>query len=195
MEKYKVVVSGLENHFRTYGLDQSDINTISDILKNNKTQDISSVYEEVEMMLGLSGLEILDISRPSYDLENIWFKVEDSEGNLVLEFSGSELLTQEEFSDQEESLSEFFEVDVDEEFENVMLVLDKYEGGLFELNISSDTPPTPSDFSFVGGFISILESNLEFISKIFFKGEVCVPEYTIDNELKSTSVYMVNGDI
>ena len=195
MPKYKVLVSGWENHFRTFGLDKSDINTIKDILDKNQTDDIVSVYDEVETMLGLSGMELMDISRPNYNLENIWFEVKDSLNNRVLEFAGTEMTHQEEVYGEDEDLSESFDVQVDDEFENVMLVVDEYKGGLFELQIHSDTIPVPSDFSFMSGSVVMPDFDLDFISKIFFKGEICIPQFTLDNDHKGTSIYMVNGDI
>jgi hypothetical protein len=195
MPKYKVLVSGWENHFRTFGLDKSDINTIKDILDKNQTDDIVSVYDEIETMLGLSGMELMDISRPNYNLENIWFEVKDSLNNRVLEFAGTEMTHQEEVYGEDEDLSESFDIQVDDEFENVMLVVDEYKGGLFELQIQSDTIPVPSDFSFIGGSVVMPDFDLDFISKILFKGEICIPQYTLDNDHKGTSIYMVNGDI
>jgi hypothetical protein len=174
MPKYKVLVSGWENHFRTFGLDKSDINTIKDILDKNQTDDIS---------------------RPNYNLENIWFEVKDSLNNRVLEFAGTEMTHQEEVYGEDEDLSESFDIQVDDEFENVMLVVDEYKGGLFELQIHSDTIPVPSDFSFMSGSVVMPDFDLDFISKIFFKGEICIPQFTLDNDHKGTSIYMVNGDI
>jgi len=195
MKKYKVLVSGWENHFRTFGLDKSDINTIKDILQKNQTEDIVSVYDEVEVMLGLSGMEIMDISRPNYNLENTWFKVIDSNNNVVSEFAGSEMNYQEEIYGEDEDLSESFDVQVDDEFENVMLVVDEYKGGLFEFQIQSEKTPVSSDFSFLCGSVVMPDFDIDFISKIFFKGEVCIPQYTLDNEHKGTSIYMVNENI
>jgi hypothetical protein len=160
----------------------------------NDTNDIVSVYEEIETMLSLSGMELMDISRPHFNLENLWFKVEDSDNNVVCEFIGTEINNHEEFQD-EEDLSETFDIMMDEEFENVMLFVDEYKGGLFELNIESDTIPQPSDFSFVSGSVVAPNFEIDFISKIFFKGEICAPQYTLDNDHKGSSVYMVNGDI
>ena len=194
MQSYRVLVSGWENHFRTFGLDKSDIETIKDILMKNDTNDIVSVYEEIETMLSLSGMELMDISRPHFNLENLWFKVEDSDNNVVCEFIGTEINNHEEFYD-EEDLSETFDIMIDEEFENVMLFVDEYKGGLFELNIESDTVPVPSDFSFVSGLVVAPSFEIDFISKIFFKGEICTPQYTLDNDHKGSSVYMINGDI
>lgn len=194
MQSYRVLVSGWENHFRTFGLDKSDIETIKDILMKNDTDDIVLVYEEIETMLSLAGMELMDISRPHFNLENLWFKVEDSDNNVVCEFIGTEINNHEEFQD-EEDLSETFDIMMDEEFENVMLFVDEYKGGLFELNIESDTVPVPSDFSFVNGSVVAPNFEIDFISKIFFKGEICTPQYTLDNDHKGSSVYMINGDI
>jgi len=194
MQSYKVLVSGWENHFRTFGLDKSDIETIKDILMKNDTDDIVSVYEEIETMLSLAGMELMDISRPHFNLENLWFKIEDSDNNVVCEFIGTEINNHEEFYDDED-LSESFDIMMDEEFENVMLFVDEYKGGLFELNIESDTVPVSSDFSFVSGSVVAPNFEIDFISKIFFKGEICAPQYTLDNDHKGSSVYMVNGDI
>jgi hypothetical protein len=195
MQKYKVHVSGWENHFRTFGLEKSDIQTIKDILQKNQTENIVSVYDEVEAMLGLSGMEIMDISRPYYNLENISFRVMDSNDNIVSEFIASEMNYQEEVYGEDEDLSESFDIHVDDEFENIMLVVDEYKGGLFELQIQSETIPVSSDFTFTSGSVVMPDLDIDFISKIFFKGEVCFPQYTLDNEHKGTYVHMVNGNI
>ncbi len=113
---------------------------------------------------------------------------------MVSEFNGTEINIHEEFYDDED-LSESFDIIMDEEFENVMLFVDEYKGGLFELNIESDTVPVSSDFSFVSGSVVAPNFEIDFISKIFFKGEICAPQYTLDNDHKGSSVYMVNGDI
>lgn len=195
MQKYKIIVNGWECHFRTFGLENSDIQIIKDILKDNDTNNITSVYDQIETILGLSGLELLDISKPHYNLENIRFEVKDSENNVVSEFVGTEMIHHEGFYDDEDN-EEVYEIQIEEGFDDIMVVVEEYKGGIFELNISSDTIPTPSDFSFTVGSVLVPDRDLgyDFISKIFFKGEVCIPQHTLENELYGTNVYLLNED-
>ena len=92
MNSYKIQVFGWESVFHTYQVDKEGVKVINQILKDNETQDLSEVWEEIEYELDLIGKEQLSICRPNLNLERLSFIVYDADGEEDNYFFGEDIL-------------------------------------------------------------------------------------------------------
>ncbi len=59
MESFKIQVFGWESVFHTYQVGSEDVKVINQILKDNNTQDLTKVWEDIEYELNLIDKEEL----------------------------------------------------------------------------------------------------------------------------------------
>ena len=190
MNSYKIQVFGWESVFHTYQVDKEGVEVINQILKDNETQDLSEVWEEIEYELDLIGNEDFLISRPNLQLENLSFIVLDEEGEEDNYFFGEDILEHSDIDPNYSSEHDHYLVEANEMGGAVIVVHEENKGGIFEFYVESEETPQAEDFSYTVGFI---ENDLwvwEYVSEIFYKGKLCKPEEFLDNDGKSRNVYM-----
>ena len=190
MNSYKIQVFGWESVFHTYQVDKEGVKVINQILKDNETQDLSEVWEEIEYELDLIGKEQLSICRPNLNLERLSFIVYDADGEEDNYFFGEDILEHTDIDPNYSSDHDYHVVEPKEMGGAVIVVHEENKGGIFEFYVESEDTPQAKDFSYTVGFI---ENDLwvwEYVSEIFYKGNLCKPEEFLDNDGKSKNVYM-----
>ena len=190
MNSYKIQVFGWESVFHTYQVDKEGVEVINQILKDNETQDLSEVWEEIEYELDLIGNQDFSISRPNLQLENLSFIVLDEDGEEDNYFFGDDILEHSDIDPNYSSEHDHYLVESKEVGGAVIVVHEENKGGIFEFYVESEDTPQAEDFSYTVGFI---ENDLwvwEYVSEIFYKGNLCKPEEFLDNDGKSKNVYM-----
>ena len=190
MNSYKIQVFGWESVFHTYQVDKEGVEVINQILKDNETQDLSEVWEEIEYELDLVGKEQLSICRPNLNLERLSFIVYDADGEEDNYFFGEDILEHTDIDPNYSSDHDYHVVEPKEMGGAVIVVHEENKGGIFEFYVESEDTPQAEDFSYTVGFI---ENDLwvwEYVSEIFYKGNLCKPEEFLDNDGKSKNVYM-----
>ena len=190
MNSYKIQVFGWESVFHTYQVDKEGVKVINQILKDNETQDLSEVWEEIEYELDLIGKEQLSICRPNLNLERLSFIVCDADGEEDNYFFGEDILEHTDIDPNYSSDHDYHVVEPKEMGGAVIVVHEENKGGIFEFYVESEDTPQAEDFSYTVGFI---ENDLwvwEYVSEIFYKGNLCKPEEFLDNDGKSKNVYM-----
>lgn len=190
MNSYKIQVFGWESVFHTYQVDKEGVKVINQILKDNETQDLSEVWEEIEYELDLIGKEQLSICRPNLNLERLSFIVYDADGEEDNYFFGEDILEHTDIDPNYSSDHDYHVVEPKEMGGAVIVVHEENKGGIFEFYVESEDTPQAEDFSYTVGFI---ENDLwvwEYVSEIFYKGNLCKPEEFLDNDGKSKNVYM-----
>lgn len=190
MNSYKIQVFGWESVFHTYQVDKEGVEVINQILKDNQTQDLSEVWEEIEYELDLIGKEQLSICRPNLNLERLSFIVYDADGEEDNYFFGEDILEHTDIDPNYSSDHDYHVVEPKDMGGAVIVVHEENKGGIFEFYVESEDTPQAEDFSYTVGFI---ENDLwvwEYVSEIFYKGNLCKPEEFLDNDGKSKNVYM-----
>ena len=198
--KYKVEFYGWEMDAQAYSLTNQQVEEVKDLMEEMAVDELWEVRSEMEDI----GIDLWDegdvfrVSKPFYN-DRFWGKVTDEEGNVVLE------LTLNEMGDIYENFTE----DVDGKYpydgyhafpedipnvDNLLLIVDENKGGLFESSFESDTAPTKTDFSVMGGDIESPNGDFDFISRVFFKTTELEPEDYLDNTGKAATVEIYRKD-
>lgn len=190
MNSYRIEVYGWESVFHTYQITNEDVQVVKRILKDNNTQDLSDVWEDIESELDLVGKEQLSICRPNLNLERLSFIVFDADGEEDNYFFGEDILEHTDIDPNYSSDHDYHVVEPKEIDGAVIIVHEENKGGLFEFYVESEETPQAEDFSYSYGFIENDLFEVDFVSEIFFKGKLCKPEEFLDNDGKSRNVYM-----
>ena len=173
---------------------QQLLETIRRVIKQELNEALTpeeeKELEEIEYELDLIGKEQLSICRPNLNLERLSFIVYDADGEEDNYFFGEDILEHTDIDPNYSSDHDYHVVEPKEIDGAVIIVHEENKGGLFEFYVESEEVPQAEDFSYSYGFIENDLFEVDFVSEIFFKGNLCKPEEFLDNDGKSRNVYM-----
>ena len=200
--KYTVEFYGWEMEAQGYSVDDIQVDQVMELMEDHGADELWEVRSELEDI----GIDIWDtpdlfhISKPFYN-DSFWGQVKDEEGNIVCEINYNELGDLYDHVGDDDDIEEMYPYEnyialpeFLDDTDNVLLVVDENKGGLFESSFESDTVPTSSDFSLMGGTIETPEGEWDFISRVFFKDQELEPTDYLDNRGKAATVELYTKD-
>lgn len=200
--KYTVEFYGWEMEAQGYSLTNEQVEGVVDLMDEMDVDELWEVRSEMEDI----GIDIWDapdlfhISKPFYN-DSFWGQVKDEGGNIVCEINYNELGDLYDHVGDDDDIEEKYPYEnyialpeFLDDTDNVLLIVDENKGGLFETSFESDTIPTPSDFSLMGGTIETPEGEYDFISRVFFKDQNLEAEDYLDNRGKAATVEIYTSD-
>ena len=200
--KYTVEFYGWEMEAQGYSVDDIQVDQVMELMEDHGADELWEVRSELEDI----GIDIWDtpdlfhISKPFYN-DTFWGQVKDEEGNIVCEINYNELGDLYDHVGDDDDIEEMYPYEnyialpeFLDDTDNVLLVVDENKGGLFESSFESDTVPTSSDFSLMGGTIETPEGEYDFISRVFFKDQELEAEDYLDNRGKAATVELYTKD-
>lgn len=200
--KYTVEFYGWEMEAQGYSVDDIQVDQVIELMEDHGADELWEVRSELEDI----GIDLWDegdlfhISAPFYN-NSFWGQVKDEEGNVVCEINYDELGDLYDYVGDDDDIEEMYPYEnyialpeFLDDTDNVLLVVDENKGGLFESSFESDTVPTSSDFSLMGGTIETPEGEWDFISRVFFKDQELEAEDYLDNRGKAATVELYTKD-
>ena len=200
--KYTVEFYGWEMEAQGYSVDDIQVDQVMELMEDHGADELWEVRSELEDI----GIDIWDtpdlfhISKPFYN-DTFWGQVKDEEGNIVCEINYNELGDLYDHVGDDDDIEEMYPYEnyialpeFLDDTDNVLLIVDENKGGLFETSFESDTVPTSSDFSLMGGTIETPEGEYDFISRVFFKDQELEAEDYLDNRGKAATVELYTKD-
>jgi hypothetical protein len=200
--KYTVEFYGWEMEAQGYSVDDIQVDQVMELMEDHGADELWEVRSELEDI----GIDIWDtpdlfhISKPFYN-DTFWGQVKDEEGNIVCEINYNELGDLYDHVGDDDDIEEMYPYEnyialpeFLDDTDNVLLIVDENKGGLFESSFESDTVPTSSDFSLMGGTIETPEGEYDFISRVFFKDQELEAEDYLDNRGKAATVELYTKD-
>ena len=200
--KYTVEFYGWEMEAQGYSVDDIQVDQVMELMEDHGADELWEVRSELEDI----GIDIWDtpdlfhISKPFYN-DTFWGQVKDEEGNIVCEIDYNELGDLYDHVGDDDDIEEKYPYEnyialpeFLDDTDNVLLIVDENKGGLFESSFESDTVPTSSDFSLMGGTIETPEGEYDFISRVFFKDQELEAEDYLDNRGKAATVELYTKD-
>ena len=200
--KYTVEFYGWEMEAQGYSVDDIQVDQVMELMEDHGADELWEVRSELEDI----GIDIWDtpdlfhISKPFYN-DSFWGQVKDEEGNIVCEINYNELGDLYDHVGDDDDIEEMYPYEnyialpeFLDDTDNVLLIVDENKGGLFESSFESDTVPTSSDFSLMGGTIETPEGEYDFISRVFFKDQELEAEDYLDNRGKAATVELYTKD-
>lgn len=200
--KYTIEFYGWEMEAQGYSVDDIQVDQVMELMEDHGADELWEVRSELEDI----GIDIWDtpdlfhISKPFYN-DTFWGQVKDEEGNVVCEINYNELGDLYDHVGDDDDIEEMYPYEnyialpeFLDDTDNVLLIVDENKGGLFETSFESDTVPTSSDFSLMGGTIETPEGEYDFISRVFFKNQELEAEDYLDNRGKAATVELYTKD-
>ena len=200
--KYTVEFYGWEMEAQGYSVDDIQVDQVMELMDDHGADELWEVRSELEDI----GIDIWDtpdlfhISKPFYN-DSFWGQVKDEEGNIVCEINYNELGDLYEHVGDDDDIEEKYPYEnyialpeFLDDTDNVLLIVDENKGGLFESSFESDTVPTSSDFSLMGGTVETPEGEYDFVSRVFFKDQELEAEDYLDNRGKAATVELYTKD-
>ena len=200
--KYTVEFYGWEMEAQAYSVDDIQVDQVMELMDDHGADELWEVRSELEDI----GIDIWDtpdlfhISKPFYN-DTFWGQVKDEEGNIVCEIEYNELGDLYDHVGDDDDIEEMYPYEnyialpeFLDDTDNVLLIVDENKGGLFESSFESDTVPTSSDFSLMGGTVETPEGEYDFISRVFFKDQELEAEDYLDNRGKAATVELYTKD-
>ena len=200
--KYTVEFYGWEMEAQGYSVDDIQVDQVMELMEDHGADELWEVRSELEDI----GIDVWDtpdlfhISKPFYN-DTFWGQVKDEEGNIVCEIEYNELGDLYDHVGDDDDIEEMYPYEnyialpeFLDDTDNVLLIVDENKGGLFESSFESDTVPTSSDFSLMGGTIETPEGEYDFISRVFFKDQELEAEDYLDNRGKAATVELYTKD-
>ena len=200
--KYTVEFYGWEMEAQGYSVDDIQVDQVMELMDDHGADELWEVRSELEDI----GIDIWDtpdlfhVSKPFYN-DTFWGQVKDEEGNIVCEINYNELGDLYDHVGDDDDIEEMYPYEnyialpeFLDDTDNVLLIVDENKGGLFESSFESDTVPTSSDFSLMGGTIETPEGEYDFISRVFFKDQELEAEDYLDNRGKAATVELYTKD-
>ena len=200
--KYTVEFYGWEMEAQGYSVDDIQVDQVMELMEDHGADELWEVRSEMEDI----GIDIWDtpdlfhVSKPFYN-DSFWGQVKDEDGNVVLEIDYSELGDLYDHVGDDDDIEEKYPYEnyialpeFLDDTDNVLLIVDENKGGLFETSFESDTVPTSSDFSLMGGTIETPEGEYDFVSRVFFKDQELEAEDYLDNRGKAATVELYTKD-
>jgi len=200
--KYTVEFYGWEMEAQGYSVDDIQVDQVMELMEDHGADELWEVRSELEDI----GIDIWDtpdlfhISKPFYN-DTFWGQVKDEEGNIVCEIEYNELGDLYDHVGDDDDIEEMYPYEnyialpeFLDDTDNVLLIVDENKGGLFESSFESDTVPTSSDFSLMGGTVETPEGEYDFISRVFFKDQELEAEDYLDNRGKAATVELYTKD-
>jgi len=200
--KYTVEFYGWEMEAQGYSVDDIQVDQVMELMEDHGADELWEVRSELEDI----GIDVWDtpdlfhISKPFYN-DTFWGQVKDEEGNIVCEIEYNELGDLYDHVGDDDDIEEMYPYEnyialpeFLDDTDNVLLIVDENKGGLFESSFESDTVPTSSDFSLMGGTVETPEGEYDFISRVFFKDQELEAEDYLDNRGKAATVELYTKD-
>ena len=200
--KYTVEFYGWEMEAQGYSVDDIQVDQVMELMEDHGADELWEVRSEMEDI----GIDIWDtpdlfhISKPFYN-DTFWGQVKDEEGNIVCEINYNELGDLYDHVGDDDDIEEMYPYEnyialpeFLDDTDNVLLIVDENKGGLFESSFESDTVPTSSDFSLMGGTVETPEGEYDFVSRVFFKDQELEAEDYLDNRGKAATVELYTKD-
>lgn len=200
--KYTVEFYGWEMDAQGYSVDDIQVDQVMELMEDHGADELWEVRSELEDI----GIDIWDegdlfhISKPFYN-DTFWGQVKDEEGNIVCEIDYNELGDLYDYVGDDDDIEEMYPYEnyialpeFLDDTDNVLLIVDENKGGLFESSFESDTVPTSSDFSLMGGTIETPEGEYDFVSRVFFKDQELEAEDYLGNRGKAATVELYTKD-
>jgi len=200
--KYTVEFYGWEMEAQGYSVDDIQVDQVMELMEDHGADELWEVRSELEDI----GIDVWDtpdlfhISKPFYN-DTFWGQVKDEEGNIVCEINYNELGDLYDHVVDDDDIEEMYPYEnyialpeFLDDTDNVLLIVDENKGGLFESSFESDTVPTSSDFSLMGGTVETPEGEYDFISRVFFKDQELEAEDYLDNRGKAATVELYTKD-
>jgi len=200
--KYTVEFYGWEMEAQGYSVDDIQVDQVMELMEDHGADELWEVRSELEDI----GIDVWDtpdlfhISKPFYN-DTFWGQVKDEEGNIVCEINYNELGDLYDHVGDDDDIEEMYPYEnyialpeFLDDTDNVLLIVDENKGGLFESSFESDTVPTSSDFSLMGGTVETPEGEYDFISRVFFKDQELEAEDYLDNRGKAATVELYTKD-
>ena len=200
--KYTVEFYGWEMEAQGYSVDDIQVDQVMELMEDHGADELWEVRSEMEDI----GIDIWDtpdlfhISKPFYN-DSFWGQVKDEEGNIVCEINYNELGDLYDHVGDDDDIEEMYPYEnyialpeFLDDTDNVLLIVDENKGGLFESSFESDTVPTSSDFSLMGGTVETPEGEYDFVSRVFFKDQELEAEDYLDNRGKAATVELYTKD-
>lgn len=200
--KYTVEFYGWEMDAQGYSVDDIQVDQVMELMEDHGADELWEVRSELEDI----GIDIWDegdlfhISKPFYN-DTFWGQVKDEEGNIVCEIDYNELGDLYDYVGDDDDIEEMYPYEnyialpeFLDDTDNVLLIVDENKGGLFESSFESDTVPTSSDFSLMGGTIETPEGEYDFVSRVFFKDQELEAEDHLGNRGKAATVELYTKD-
>jgi len=198
--KYIIKCFGWEVEYSAHSITNKKVSEILEIkIANNYSELIESKYE-IENQGIISDVyegSLFHFTKPS-DNDRMEFIVFDENETEVLRFNISEMSDMFEYLGDKANniVSENYLVVPEEikDVENILFMTDESKGGLFDMLFESKKVPCAKDFFYSPGYIETLEGDIDFISKIFFKGiELKINNY-LDSSGKASVIKIFTHD-
>ena len=195
MKKYKLNSYGWSMEAIGKSLTNEEVLKTEELIKEKGSEFIWEVRFDIDDLFEMDiwDGDLFHISK-AFDNNTAYFVIEDEEGKEVLNFEIKD------FAELDESYyenNEFLEYDAFgnlEENKNVYVSIDENKGGMFLMEFESEEIPTEKDFTYTTGSIVTPEGDLDFIDKIFFKGqELEIVDY-LDNSGKASTFKIYTHD-
>lgn len=207
MTKYKLHVYGWEIEALGHSITNDQVQRIKALMEENGYDRVWECLDDLEekgILDDIYGADLFHISR-ALDNGTLRLQVwDENEQNIILEFEQkdlgdfNELIGDDDFIQEKFPFEGYMTYPEDMEgVENILFIAHENKGGVAELRFESDEIPTAKDFCFLTGSVGTPESDWDFISKFFFKGQPLEFYDNLDNTGKATTVeiYTKDGDV
>ncbi len=189
--KFTLECYGWEIEAMASTLTKKQVRELNQLMKENDYEEVADAREDFED-IGIDVLEpnLFHFSKPLNNGE-LYFRLLNEKGDEILKFDlanmGDLRKTIQDFDERYENKNYSTEPQKGKH-ENILLCIDKREGGLFYMEFETDDTPIAKDFVYSVASINTPDGDWHFVSNIFYKEEELEISDFLTNSMKASTV-------